>query len=83
MSKISAFFAGLKDRKASEFWMGWSGMLLKTASIFIPGVPPVLDTIAQTAGFVDAAGSGQGEVLIAVLLTYAVARMTSKAAKAA
>jgi hypothetical protein len=83
MGKIKAFFGGLKDRKTSEFWMGWSGMILKTASIFVPGVMPVLDTIADTVGFVDSVGSGQGEVLIAVLLSMAVGRMTSKVVKAA
>lgn len=77
MGRIRAFFGGLRDLKASEFYAGWGGIAVKGLCLVNPAACGIMNTVATTIGFES------GESMVAVMLTYAALRMTSKAAKAA
>ena len=77
MNRLKAFFGGVIKTDTSEFWTFWAGVALMVLCKF---VPPVCIGLTWVGSQLDPPVSPS--VLVAGLLTYAVGRMTSKAAKA-
>ena len=75
MKRLRAFFGGLKQ-STSEAYFAWGALAMKALTLALPPVAVGLDTVAGWVGFPS------GAMLIAAMITYAVGRMTSKAAKA-
>ena len=79
ITKIKAFFSGLMDTKASEFYTGWAGIAMSVL-LNIPGAAPVVSGLNWVAENIFQVPSA--ETLVGILITYAAARMAKKAANA-
>ena len=79
MNRIKAFFGGLFDTKASEAYAGWAGIVMMILTK-IPAAAPLLGVLNWLAENIFQLPDI--EALIGVLITYAMMRMTKKAATA-
>ena len=84
--KLKATFGGLFDTKASEFWATWAGVVM-TILLNIPAAAPIMTGLNWAAVNLFQYPAIEGgpppvQALIAVLLTYASARIFKKGANA-
>ncbi len=79
ITKIKAFFSGLMDTKASEFYTGWAGIVMSVL-LNIPAAAPIITGLDWVASNVFQVPDVQ--TLVGILITYAAARMGKKAVNA-